>query len=104
CDKEGFDAGYDATLSMIDETKEQLGNDFVERPGTITVTKNSKQITGKDTDFTVDDVNREILINLESYRIAEVTSENEIMLRKAYKGETDTFGVAIGVKYVGEPW
>lgn len=98
------DGNYSPIITMIEEMKEQLDNDFVERPGTITVTNKSKVVTGELTDFSIDDVDREILINLESYRIAEFISPFEIRLREAYEGENDTIGVAMGVKYVGEPW
>jgi hypothetical protein len=91
-------------LSMIDEMKEQLDNEFIEREGTITVTNNSKVVNGENTDFTEDDVDREILLNLKSYRIAEFISANEIILRDPYLGEDTTLGVSLGVKYVGEPW
>lgn len=106
CDAEGVENGYTQPplISIIDEVKGQLDNDFVERPGTISVTKNSKEVIGDLTDFSEDDVDREILINLESYRIADFISPTEIMLREPYEGVDNTFGVALGVKYVGEPW
>ena len=107
CDVEGSDDVVEKPpmISMIEEIKEQLDNDFVEREGTISVTKDSKKVTGEGTDFSADDVDREILINLESYRIAEFNSTTEIMLREAYQGEDIVnIGVAMGVKYVGEPW
>lgn len=108
CDVEGFEEGYEQypMISMIEEMKEQLDNDFVEREGTISIAIGEKRVVGEGTDFSEDDVNREILINLESYRIAEWISPTEIMLREAYQGEADvvSIGVALGVKYVGEPW
>ena len=93
-------------VPIIEEIKEQLDNDFVEREGTISVKTGSKEVKGIDTDFTEDDVNRELLINLESYRIAEVMPPDKVVLREAYQGEEDVekIGVAMGVKYVGEPW
>ena len=107
CCVDGVEQGFEQppTLSIIEEMKEQLNNDFVEREGTITVTDGEKKVTGENTDFSIDDVDREILINLESYRIAKFVSPTEITLREAYKGEDDEkIGVSIGVKYVGEPW
>ncbi|MGK7397437.1 MAG: hypothetical protein ACNS62_22865 [Candidatus Cyclobacteriaceae bacterium M3_2C_046] len=102
---EGCEDGVDPpVVSMIEEMKEQLDNDFAERPGEITVSSNSKVVTGESTDFSEDDVDREILIHLESYRIAQVVSPAEIRLREVYTGETTSLGVAVGVKYVGEPW
>lgn len=103
---EGCEDGNDPPIiTMIEEMKEQLDNDFVDRPGKISVTKDSKEVEGDLTDFSEDDVDREIIINLESYRIAKFVSATEIILREPYLGEDDTnIGVAVGVKYVGEPW
>ncbi len=53
-------------VSMIEEMNEQLDKDFVEREGTISITTSKKCVIGEDTDFSVDGVDREILINLES--------------------------------------
>lgn len=92
-------------VSLIDEIKEQLDNDFVQRKGTIEVTNGEKNITGTDTEFTEGDVDREILISLKVYRIAKVVSATQISLLDAYEGESgDSMGYAIGVKFVGEPW
>jgi len=94
-------------LSIIDEIKEQLNNDFETRDGTITINKGEKKVTGHGTDFSKEDEGRELLINLETYRIAKFISETELELRDPYKGENITdpgIGVAMGVKYVGEPW
>lgn len=101
--REGFDAP--PLVSLLDEIKEQLDNDFVQRGGTIAVIKGDKKVTGTDTDFSVDDVYRELLVNLEVYRIAAFISATEIALKEPYRGESDSgIGYAIGVKYVGEPW
>lgn len=107
CDHPEHQDGYDAPpfVSLLDEIKEQLDNDFVQRGGTISVTNGSKNVTGTDTDFSVDDVDRELLVNLEVYRIAAFVSATEIELREPYRGEdAEGMGYAIGVKYVGEPW
>ncbi|PCI94512.1 MAG: hypothetical protein COB15_14045 [Flavobacteriales bacterium] len=101
----GDDNEQSPSISMIEEMKEQLDNDFVQRPGTISVTEDSNILIGTGTDFSKDDVDREILIHLESYRIAEFVSATEIALREPYLGEDDTnIGVIMGIKYVGEPW
>jgi hypothetical protein len=93
------------SVSLIDEIKEQLDNDFVQRKGTVEVTQNEKNITGTDTEFTESDVDREILINLHVYRIAKVVSATRLVLREAYEGESaNGLGYTIGVKFVGEPW
>lgn len=94
------------SVALIDEIKEQLGVDFEFRPGTISVKKDSTLVAGTGTDFTADDKDREILIALRYYRIAEVDEEaQEIRLREPYAGEDqEAIGFAIGVKDVGEPW
>lgn len=102
---EGCEDGVEPPIvTLLEEIKESMDNDFVVRPGTITVSNNSKVVIGELTDFSEDDVDREILINLESYRIAEFILPTEIRLREVYTGEDNTFGVAVGVKYIGEPW
>jgi hypothetical protein len=94
------------TVALIDEIKEQLGVNFEFRPGTIQVEKNSNLVVGEDTDFRSDDVDREILIALRYYRIAEVDeAAQKIRLSERYAGEDQNkIGFAIGVKFVGEPW
>jgi hypothetical protein len=94
------------SVALIDEIKEQLGADFEFRPGTISVHKNSPMVEGNGTDFREDDQDREILIALNYYRIAEVdVAAQKIRLREPYAGENKSdIGVAIGPKFVGEPW
>jgi hypothetical protein len=94
------------TVALIDEIKEQLGVNFEFRPGTINVEKNSELVIGEGTDFRSDDVDREILIALRYYRIAEVDeAAQKVRLRERYSGEDQSkIGFAIGVKFVGEPW
>ncbi len=99
-DKDGY-----LYVSLSDEIKEQLNGDFTKRTGTLNLIQGDKKVTGTDTDFDVSDVDRELLINLETYRIAQVLSETEITLTEAYRGETsEGLGYAVGVKFVGEPW
>jgi hypothetical protein len=100
------DAGSDPMVAMIEEIKEQLGGDFEFREGTLSVTDGETLVTGTGTNFRTDDVDREILISLKSYRIAEVDeAAQQIQLREAYTGDDlDGIGFAVGVKFVGEPW
>jgi hypothetical protein len=94
------------SVALIDEIKEQLGADFEFRPGTIAVQKDSPIVEGTGTDFRADDQDREILIALNYYRIAEVDeAAQRILLREPYAGNDQSgIGFAIGVKFVGEPW
>jgi len=93
-------------LSMIEEMKEQLGNEFENRPGKIKVRKGKTLVTGEGTDLREDDVDREILIALQTFRIAAVDVQAQTLrLTEPYDGEDrDEIGFAIGVKFVGEPW
>lgn len=98
--------GQEPEVPLIEQLKEQLDNEFIERPGKIEVTKDSNIIQGKEgTDFTLDDVDREILINLKSYRIKAVDEANQLVtLNESFPDEDETFGVSLGATYVGEPW
>lgn len=100
------DEGSSPTVALIDEIKEQLGADFEFRAGTIGVRKDSDRVAGTGTDFRADDKDREILIALDYYRIAEVDeAAQEIRLREPYRrANQDGIGFAVGVKFVGEPW
>ncbi len=94
------------SVALIDEIKEQLGADFEFRPGTIAVRSASTVVIGTETDFRAADVDREILISLDTYRIAQVDEvTQQILLRAPYIGsDQDALGFAVGVKFVGEPW
>ena len=92
-------------VSILDELKEQLGNQNIEGTGRLNVTKDSPQVTGVGTEFTVDDENKRILIQGKTYVIKQVISPTEIQLTKPYQDATET-GVrySLGPKLVGEPW
>ncbi len=104
-------------VPLVTAIKEQQGIDFSKREGTISVTKDSKDVTGQDTKFIPDDVDREIVIwqkqdvngkiviRQKKYRIAKVESSTKLTLSKNYTGETDNqVPYSIGLKIVGEPW
>jgi hypothetical protein len=93
-------------ISLVDEIRERQGYDFEEGEGTISVTMGDKKVTGKDTEFTEEDVDREILVKGLKYRIATVISGTEIELTDQYGGATE-----VDIPYslseyqlVGEPW
>ncbi|WP_163382062.1 hypothetical protein [Cyclobacterium sp. SYSU L10401] len=94
------------TVPLIEQLKEQMDNEFIERPGKIEAEKDSNEIQGKDgTDFTEDDIDREILIGLKSYRIINVDEANQkVTLNKPFPYDDGTFGVSLGATYVGESW
>lgn len=93
-------------VSLIEEIKEQLGADFEFRPGKLRVRRGDPLVKGTRTDLTEQDVDREILIALRYYRIAEVDAEAQTLrLEAPYEGaDDDAVGFAVGVKFVGEPW
>jgi hypothetical protein len=92
-------------VSILDELKEQLGNQNIEGTGRLSVTKDSSQVTGVDTEFTSDDENKRILIRGKTYVIKQVIGPTEIQLTKPYQDETETgVGYSLGPKLVGEPW
>lgn len=96
-------------VSVIEELKNQLGNNNIEGDGTITVTKNNDMVTGTNTNFSNDvltgDENKRIIIAGETYVIKKVNSLTEIQLKTSYKGESNTdLKYAFGAKLVGDPW
>lgn len=104
-------------VPLVTAIKEQQGIDFSKREGTISVTKDSKDVTGQDTKFIPDDIDREIVIwqkqdvngkiviRQKKYRIAKVESSTKLTLSENYTGETDNqVPYSIGLKLVGEPW
>jgi hypothetical protein len=101
-------------VSMINEIKAQEGFDFNEpNPGTISVTKNRNTVSGLNTKFISDDpkvppdynVDREIIILGNSYRIQSVESATSITLREAYDGDSQSnIGYYLGAKFIGEFW
>jgi hypothetical protein len=92
-------------LSILDELKEQLGNQNIEGTGQLNVTKDSPQITGVGTEFISDDENKRILIRGKTYVIKNVIGPTEIQLIKPYQDATEMgVGYSLGPKLVGEPW
>lgn len=92
-------------LPIVQEIKEQQGALAFEGIGQVTVKHESDEVTGTDTRFMPDDVDREIVIDGKPYRIAEVRSAISIRLTKEYVGSSRTrIPYALGAKFVGEPW
>jgi len=118
-------SGDDDYLSMIQELKEAKQGDFSDRPGLIAATKDSDQLKLSGSTYYWDfvanqinplnvanDIDREILVDYELYRILKVsqdnaasTSEWTIVIDKPFSGE-NAVGLkhAMGAKYVGAPW
>lgn len=92
-------------VSVLDELKEQLGNQNIEGKGRLTVEKNDTQVTGTETEFTANDENKRIIIKGKTYVIKKVVSPTEIQLTEKFIGahESDV-RYSMGPKLVGEPW
>jgi hypothetical protein len=100
---DGGDAEPD--LSIIDELKSQLGDNNVDGPGTVNVTKNSAAVTGIGTAFTSNDVSRRIIIAGVTYVIRTVQDAQTITLAAPYAGaNAQGLGYALGGVLVGQPW
>ena len=88
-------------LSILDELKEQLGNQNIEGRGRLNVTKDSTHLSGVGTKFTLDDENKRIIIRGKTYVINEYISATEIRLTKPYLDATETdVGYSLGPKLV----
>ncbi len=97
-DKEPF-------MSIAEEMKSQQGAIDVKSNGTVSIEKNNTNVTGNKTNFTEDDVKREITIGGDVYLIKSFINETSITLDEPYKGESITDGdYVIGAKAVGVPW
>lgn len=95
----------DLYLSLLDELKEQLGNQDIAGKGRLAVTKDDVVVTGTDTVFVKDDEDKRVIIRGKTYVIGEVVSATQIRLVTKYGGDTETnVRYAIGPKLVGEPW
>ncbi|OLB74228.1 MAG: hypothetical protein AUI14_24130 [Actinobacteria bacterium 13_2_20CM_2_71_6] len=92
-------------LSIVDELKSQLGDNNVDGPGTLSVSKNSVNVTGNGTAFSTDDEDRRIDIAGKTYVIRTVVDEQTIKLAANYTGDNDSgVGYSMGGKLIGEPW
>ena len=101
-DDDGPDPLY---LSIVDELKSQTGNNNVEGPGTVTVSKNHSTIIGNGTAFTSDDERRRIQIAGKTYVIKIVIGEQSVRLTSVYAGDSDShLGYSMGGQLIGEPW
>ena len=92
-------------LSIAEEMKNQQGAIHTKSGGVISVNEGARNVTGVGTDFTDDDVNREITIGGGVYRIKSVASATQLRLASDYRGaDAVEVDYVIGAKAVGEPW
>ncbi len=101
-------------LAVIDEILDSLGHEYGEQPeGTISIDHNSNFATGSGTKLEEKDIDREIIIDLKSYRIRDIDEASQkITLDRKYKSDKtdadeqnlENVGYWLGAKFVGEPW
>jgi hypothetical protein len=92
-------------LSVLDELKSQLGDNLVDGPGTLSVTKNSPNVTGSGTAFTTDDEDRRIRFAGKTFVIKQVVDAQTIKLTTNFTGDNASgLGYSLGGRLVGEPW
>jgi hypothetical protein len=118
-------SGDDEYVSMIQELKESKQGDYADRPGLIQATKNSEVLNLTDSTFYWDlvndqlntlavsnDINREILVNFEVYRIVKIeqatpgdpTAWNITIDRPYPDASANNLVHAVGAIFVGAPW
>lgn len=91
--------------SIAQELRSQQGADFQSRAGALRVRRDSADVQGDGTSFTADDIDREIQIEDEVYRIAAVTSATAIELGAPYRGaDADRARYLVGPRLMGPPW
>jgi len=92
-------------LAVLDELKEQLGNQNIDGKGRLTVKKGETKVKGIETEFTQDDENKRIIIKGKTYLINEVASSTEIRLTEKFiDADESDVRYSMGPKLVGEPW
>jgi hypothetical protein len=93
-------------MTIEDELRAQTGGlDHVQGPGRISLAANSTLVTGTGTDFTDDDLDRELRVNAIVYRIVEIVDGTH--LRILAPGPTEVVSdqiYSVGPKLVGPPW
>jgi hypothetical protein len=118
-------SGDDEYVSMIQELKESKQGDYSDRPGLIEATQNSNVLKLTDSGFYWDfvnnqqnslaianDVDRELLVDYEVYRIVKVEQVNandpktwNITVDDSYPhASTTNLKHAVGAVFVGAPW
>lgn len=92
-------------LPLIEELRTQTSEDFLPGPGKVSLRKDLATATGEGTQFSDDDIDREIRIAGRVYRIEAVQSPTSITLSKTYPGPAPlTVTYSLGPKLVGDPW
>lgn len=102
-----FDEDGDAPqLSLLQEVKSRLSNEYVEGNGSVSVTNGSLLAVGTDTSFGVAEERRRIRFGADEYVIAGIDlAAQQIRLDRPFEGATEPqCGYALGPRLVGESW
>ncbi|AZC50312.1 hypothetical protein [Pseudomonas chlororaphis] len=102
-----FDDDGDAPqLSLLQEMKSQLSNEYVEGAGSLDVTTNSASAKGTGTEFSEGDERRQIRIGTAEYVIDAVDeASQQIRFDRPFESTSDSeTDYALGPRLVGQPW
>ena len=102
-----FDEDGDAPqLSLLQEMKSRLSNEYVEGAGLLDVTTNSANAKGTGTEFSEGDERRRIRIGTAEYVIDAVDEAlQQIRFDRHFEGTSHPeAGYALGPRLVGQPW
>lgn len=102
-----FDEDGDAPqLSLLQEMKSRLSNEYLEGAGTLALTNGSADAKGSSTEFREGDERRRIRIGTVEYVIDYAgAAAQEIRLDRPFEGSSDQdAGYALGPRLVGQPW
>ena len=98
-------------LAMVDEIREQQRSGLTFREGTLAVGQGEiSAAVSEDAELHPTDVDREILIDCETYRLVEILEGEEgkltsILLDRPFEGpSSEQQKFAIGALFVGSPW
>ena len=93
-------------LSIEDEMRFQTGGaNFVQGPGFVSVTAGSDMVTGNETEFSTDDLDRELRVGDSTLRIIEVVDATHVRVAEPRPtADRVKEPYALGAKLAGLPW
>ncbi|MDJ0711140.1 MAG: hypothetical protein QNJ14_12145 [Woeseiaceae bacterium] len=98
------DASEAPYVPIIEELREQLGYDFETAPGELATTSGSDQVRPSVWSIEAASPGRELLVNGETYTIAELEADGFWRLDRPFAGATGTHPYALGPLLVGPSW
>jgi hypothetical protein len=91
-------------LPLVEEIRNQTGDDFTVGTGRLGLTAGSPSLTGAGTSFNADDVDRELRVAGRVYRIVDVQSPNQIDVEPAPTTAAAAQQYSLGPRLVGPSW